>query len=255
MPVTERFNDKNLIELAKQQYENKQRSTIPANTVKLPSGGQVYPESSPLRKGTVEMRYMTAYDEDILTNTSYIKQNTVIDKLLQALIMDPIDIDDLIMLDKEYLVIAARIHGFGADYTVAVTDPNTGKSSTQTLDLSKLEMRPFTITSNSLGEFSYAAEGIDIKFRFLTKREVDSISDEHTISDFLTRSIIEVNGSRTPHDIEHFVRYQMTPRESRDFRRYVSENIPGVKLEATFEGENGSTFTAGFPLRSELLWL
>ena len=72
MPVTERFSDKNLIELAKQQYENKQRSTIPSIAVTLPSKGLVYPESSPLRKGTVEMRYMTAYDEDILTNTTYI---------------------------------------------------------------------------------------------------------------------------------------------------------------------------------------
>jgi hypothetical protein len=254
MPVTERFNDKNLIELAKQQYENKQRSTIPANTVKLPSGGQVYPESSPLRKGTVEMRYMTAYDEDILTNTSYIKQNIVIDKLLQALILDPVDVDDMIISDKEYLIIAARIHGFGAEYTVAITDP-AGRSAVRTLDLSKLEMRPFTLTSNSQGEFPYTAEGIDIKFRFLNKREVDAISDDHTISDFLMHTIAEVNGSRKSHDIEHFVRYQMTPRESRDFRRYVAENIPGVNLEAQFEGEDGGTFTAGFPLRSDLLWL
>ena len=254
MPVTERFNDKNLIELAKQQYENKQRSTIPSIAVKLPSQGQVYPESSPLRKGTVEMRYMTAYDEDILTNTSYIKQNMVIDKLLQALILDPVDINDLIISDKEYLIIAARIHGFGADYTVAVTDP-AGRSAVRTLDLSKLEMRPFTLTSNSQGEFPYTADGIDIKFRFLNKREIDSISDDHTISDFLMRTITEVNGTRTPHDIEHFVRYQMTPLESRAFRRHVAENIPGVNLEAQFEGEDGGTFTAGFPLRSDLLWL
>jgi hypothetical protein len=254
MPVTERFNDKNLIELAKQQYENKQRSTIPANSVKLPSGGQVYPESSPLRKGTIEMRYMTAYDEDILTNSSYIKQNTVLDKLLEALILDPVAVDDLIIPDKEYLIIAARIHGFGAEYTVAVTDP-AGRSAVRTLDLSKLEMRPFTLTSNSQGEFPYTADGIDIKFRFLNKREVDEISDDHTVSDFLMRTIAEVNGSRKAHDIEQFIRYQMTPRESRDFRRYVAENMPGVNLEAQFEGEDGSTFTAGFPLRSELLWL
>lgn len=255
MPVTERFNDKNLIELAKQQYENKQRSTIPSIAVTLPSKGLVYPESSPLRKGTVEMRYMTAYDEDILTNITYIKQNTVLDKLLQSLILEPVDVDDLIISDKEYLIIAARVHGFGSEYTVAVTDPATNKSYIRTLDLTKLTMRPFDLTSNSQGEFTYTAEGIDIKFRFINKREVDSISDEHTVSDFLTRTIAEVNGSRKSHDIEHFIRYQMTPRESRDFRRYVAEHIPGVNLEATFEGEEGGTFTAGFPLRSDLLWL
>jgi hypothetical protein len=255
MPVTERFSDKNLIELAKQQYENKQRSTIPSIAVKLPSQGQVYPESSPLRNGTVEMRYMTAYDEDILTNVTYIKQNIVLDKLLQSLILEPINIDDLIIPDKEYLIIAARVHGFGAEYTVAVSDPGTNKSYIRTLDLSKLTMRPFELKSNSQGEFPYTAEGIDIKFRFLNKREVDLISDDHLISDFLMHTIAEVNGSRKQHDIEQFVRYQMTPRESRDFRRYVSENIPGVNLEATFEGDEGGTFTAGFQLRSDLLWL
>jgi hypothetical protein len=255
MPVTERFNDKNLIELAKQQYENKQRSTIPSVLVKLPSGGQVYPESSPLRKGTVEMRYMTAYDEDILTNSSYIKQNIVLDKLLQSLILEPIDTNELIVSDKEYLIIAARIHGFGAEYTVAVTDPATNKSIIRTLDLSKLAMRPFALTSNSQGEFTYTADGIDIKFRFITQKEANTISQEHMISDFLSLTICEVNDSRERHDVEHFIRYQFTPLESRNFRNYVLNNMPGVNLEATFEGEDGSTFIAGFPLRAELLWL
>jgi hypothetical protein len=255
MQVTNRVQDKTLIELAKQQYENKQRSTIPSVSVKLPSGGQVYPESSPLRKGTVEMRYMTAYDEDILTNTSYIKQNIVLDKLLQGLILDAVDVNELIIPDKEYLIIAARIHGFGPDYTVAVTDPATGKSSVQTVDLSKLTVQPFNITSNSNAEFTYEAPDIDIKFRFLTKRDVDTISEDHMISDFLAKSITEVNGMRTAIEIENFIKYQLTPKESRDFRRYIAENTPGVNLEATFEGENGSTFTAGFPLRSDLLWL
>ncbi len=106
MPVTDRLSDKNLIELAKQQYENKQRSTVPSVLVPLPSKGQVYPESSALRKGHVEMRYMTAYDEDILTNSTYIKQGVVLDKLVKSLVLDPIDIDDLIvgMLLKKKLV-------------------------------------------------------------------------------------------------------------------------------------------------------
>jgi hypothetical protein len=72
--VSTRVSNNNLIELVKQNYEKTQTSKIPGSIIELPSKGLVYPESSPLRSGTVEIRYMTAYDEDILTNGSYIKQ-------------------------------------------------------------------------------------------------------------------------------------------------------------------------------------
>jgi hypothetical protein len=79
--------DSNIIEIAKQRYESKQRSKLPSIIVSLASAGKIYPESSPLRAGQIEMRYMTAYDEDILTNTSYIKNGVVFDKLLESIIV------------------------------------------------------------------------------------------------------------------------------------------------------------------------
>ncbi len=59
--------------------ENKLK--IPTEVVDLPSQGLVYPESSPLSSGKIEMKYMTAREEDILTNQNYISNGTVIDKL------------------------------------------------------------------------------------------------------------------------------------------------------------------------------
>ena len=255
MPVTDRLSDKNLIELAKQQYENTKRSTIPSELVTLPSKGKVYPKSNPLSKGTVEMRYMTAYDEDILTNMSYIKAGTLFDKLLSNLILDTVNVDDIIPSDKDAMIIAARVHGYGANYDVTVTDPATKNIINRTINLSKLKQRDFNLQSNDDGEFDYTADGIDIKFKFLSQKQIESISPERLNSDFLKKSIVECNGSRDASEIENFIMYQMTPKESRDFRTYVTDNLPGLVLEAEFEGESGGTFTAGFQLRPDLFWI
>ena len=257
MPVTNRVTDKNLIELAKQQYENKQRSVVPSVMVPLPSNGQVYQETSPLRKGVVEMRYMTAYDEDILTNSTYIKQGVVLDKLIASLVLDPIDINELIVADKEAMIIAARVYGYGPEYPVTVTDStvNPPKLVQRNMNLSKLQVNPMTIQSNAAGEFDYIAEGIAIKFKYISRRDIETISDEHAVSDFLKLTIKEVNGKRDMHDIEHFIRYQMTPTESKTFRKYIADNLPSIKLEAEFPGEAGGTFTAGFQIGGDLFWV
>jgi len=93
--MTDRVTDSKLIELAKQKYEQKQIAKIPGEIVHLTSKGLVYPATSLLRKGYVEMRHMTAYDEDILTNASYVREGIVFDKLLASLIIDDININDI----------------------------------------------------------------------------------------------------------------------------------------------------------------
>ena len=89
--------------------------TLPTETVELPSQGALYPESSPLSKGTVEMKYMTAKEEDILTNQNYINQGIVIDKLLESLLVDKtINYNELLIGDKNAVMIAARILSYGS---------------------------------------------------------------------------------------------------------------------------------------------
>ena len=89
---------------------------MPTETIELPSKGLLYPESNPLSSGTIEMKYMTAKEEDILTNQSYIKQGIVIDKLVQSLIVSDVNYDDLLIGDKDAILVAARILGYGKDY-------------------------------------------------------------------------------------------------------------------------------------------
>jgi hypothetical protein len=90
---------------------------FPTEEIELPSKGLVYPNDNPLSSGKVEMKYMTAKEEDILTNQAYIRKGTVLDKLLKSLIIDKkINIDDLIVGDKNSLLIASRILGYGKEY-------------------------------------------------------------------------------------------------------------------------------------------
>jgi hypothetical protein len=112
---------------------------IPTETVTLPSKGLVYPETSLLSKGEIEMRYMSAKDEDILTNINFIKQGTAIDKLLKSLIVTPIDIDDMVLGDKNAILFAARILGYGKDYSFKFRNESTGKDEEYTVDLTQLK--------------------------------------------------------------------------------------------------------------------
>ena len=250
--LTDRYENKNLINLAKDKYEQKQKSTIPAEIVSLTSQGKVYPESSPLRSGKVEMRYMTAYDEDILTNNSYITEGVVLDKLLEALIVTDIDINEIAQVDKDGLILNARILSYGADYPVRVTDPKTKNQIQRTIDLSKIQTKTIDIDSDSQGEILYETESLQIKFKFPTATQSNNTK---TISEYLSTTITEVNGKRKQSEIDHFIRYEFLLKDSKDFQNYIIKNTPSVILEYEFEGEDGSAFTAGFPVGPNFFWL
>ena len=257
--VTNRLSKQDIIEIAKRDYEASQRSMLPSEIVNLPSKGYLYPESSPLRTGQLEMRYMTAYDEDILTNASYIKEGVVLDKLIDSLIVTSgVSISDIAQVDRDALLIQARILSYGVEYPVIVTDPESGKALNKTIDLTQLKHKPFDLQSDKNGEFSYKvqilSETYDLKFAFLSIEQTKKISQDNTISDLLKNMIRQVNDSRDPQEIESFIRYKFLAREAKQFRTYVFDNMPGVNLEYEFEGESGGTFTAGFQIGSDFFW-
>jgi hypothetical protein len=95
--------------------ENKLK--IPTEIVELPSQGLIYPESSPLSSGTIEMKYMTAREEDILTNQNYINKGIVLDELVKSLIVSDVKYEDLVVGDKNAILVASRILGYGKDYS------------------------------------------------------------------------------------------------------------------------------------------
>jgi hypothetical protein len=258
--MTTRLSDSQLADIAKQKYETHQINRVPGTIVELPSRGMVYPTSSLLRSGTVEMRYMTAYDEDILTNASYIKQGIMLDKLLESLILTPgFKIKDLAVADKEWLVISARISSYGSTYDVQITDP-TGKLLSTSVELSKLQFKPFDLKSDANGEFDYITESGDkLKYKYPTNFVMNNLPEDRVISFLLENCITQVNDTRLPAEITEYLKYNMRSIESRKFRAHIADTTPGIDMTYEFEyvtkEGNKETFRAGFPIGSDFLWI
>jgi len=249
--MTDRISDQSLIQLAKKQYEEQKRYSMPSEVFHLVSKGMVYPKTHPLRSGTIEMRYMTAYDEDILTNSSYIQDNIVLDKLLEALIVTPVDYSTIAKIDKNGLIVAARIVSYGKDYDVIVKDPKTSAELKRTVDLTKLKNSEFNLQSDDNGEFDYTlTDSTKVKFKFLSTGDAQDL----TISEFLAHTITQINDTRDTDAIRDFIRYKFLARESKQFRKYIIDNTPNITMSYDFEGEDGSTFTSGFPFGLDVFW-
>jgi hypothetical protein len=149
---------------------------FPTETIELPSKGLIYPEDNPLSSGKIEMKYMTAKEEDILSNQSYIQNGTVLDKLLKALIVTKCNYNDLIVGDKNAVMIAARVLGYGKDYKFEY------KGEEVEVDLSTLENKEFDENSITKGvnEFQYTLpnSGTEITYKLLSHKDEMAIEAE-----------------------------------------------------------------------------
>jgi hypothetical protein len=234
---------------------------IPTEIVELPSKGLLYPESSELAKGTIEMKYMTAREEDILTNQSYIKNGTVLDKLMKSLIVSPINYDEILIGDKNAIMVAARVLGYGKDYTFDYD------GETQTVDLSTLENKPVhpEIESRKVNEFEYVLphSGNRVTFRFLTHKDEQDINREieglkkinkDGSSELTTRLkyiITSVEGSREKKDIRDFVDNYLLAKDSRALREHIKELQPDVDL-SFFPSDGGDR--VNIPIGISFFW-
>jgi hypothetical protein len=215
-------------------------------TIELPSKGLIYPTDNPLSSGTVEMKYMTAKEEDILTNQSYIKNGTVLDKLLQSLVIDKsINIDDLIIGDKNALLIASRILGYGSKYPVRINGKDV------LIDLSILENKDIDFSSIEQGknEFSYTLESTSnvITYKLLTGKDEKIIEKEIAgikkiqqdaspeLTTRLKQMILSINGDTDKKSVRDFVDNYFLARDSRAFREHIKNTQPDVNLNVTLD--------------------
>ena len=235
--------------------------STPTEIVELPSKGLIYPDSSPLSKGEVEMKYMTAREEDILTNQNYISKGTVLDELIKSLIVSDVKYEDLIVGDKNALLVASRILGYGKDYTFM------WGGEEHTVDLSTLDNKPLNenLFKKGINEFDFTlpASKIDITFKLLTGADEKKINNEleglkklskNTLPELSTRLkyiITSVNGNRETKDIRQFVDTQLLARDSRALREYIKEVQPDVDL--TFFPDN-SDKKISIPVGISFFW-
>jgi|TARA_R110002153_G_scaffold167865_1_gene320562 hypothetical protein len=214
---------------------------FPTEEIELPSKGLIYPKDSPLSSGKVEMKYMTAREEDILSNQSYIQKGTVLDKLLDSLIIDKnIKTDDLIVGDKNALLIASRVLGYGKDYEVQI------KGESYIIDCSTLENKEFDESKFEAGknEFAYTlpSTGTVITYKLITglderqiNREVAGLKKLNKdaspeLSTRLKHVILSVDGQSEKKDIREFVDNYLLARDSRSFREHIKQTQPDVDL-------------------------
>ena len=216
---------------------------FPTEIIDLPSKGLVYSKESLLSEGKVEMKYMTARSEDILTNQSYIEKGIVLDKLLEDLIVTKINIKDLIVGDKNALLIAARVLGYGKEYKFTI------KGEEHTVDLSTLENKEFNTTQGT-NEFNFTLphSGNEITYKILTGHDESLIDQEikglkklnknasPELSTRLKYIITSVGGNRETKSIREFVDNYLLARDSRALREHIKETQPDVNLEYVLEG-------------------
>ena len=220
---------------------------LPTEIVELPSKGLIYPEDNPLSSGKVEMKYMTAKEEDILSNQAYIEKGIVIDKLLQSLIVSDINYNDLIIGDKNAIMVAARILGYGKNYSFTY-DGEEIEVDLTTLENKSLNEKLFT---KGINNFSYTLPATDteITFKILTHKDEQNIgreieglkkiskTDSSTVSTRLKHIITSVGGDAEQKTVREFVDKYMLAQDSRALRNHIQTFQPDIDL--TFFPPNG----------------
>jgi hypothetical protein len=231
---------------------------IPTEQVELPSKGLLYPEDNPLSSGTIEIKYMTAKEEDILTNQSYIKKGIVLDKLIQALIIDKaVNIQDLYTGDKNAILIASRVLGYGSEYDIMYAGEKV------TVDLSKLENKVIDESlydSENDFDFKLPHSETNITFQLVNSRLDKKIDDEVAgikkikkdaspeATTRLKHIITSIEGDTSGKTIRDFVDNYFLARDARALREYIVKVQPDVELKWSVENDEGEFIEIDIPI-------
>lgn len=247
-------------------------SKFPTETIELPSQGHFYPEGHPLSNGQLELKMMTAKEEDILTNQNLIRKGIVLDKLLESLIVTQVKIDDILIGDKNAAFFAARRLAYGDVYgPVKVTCPKCSTECEKKIDLSLMKAKEMDLSQYPKGqnefEFFLPYTKKVIRYKLLTHRDEVSIEAEtkamakvnkNATSDVTTRlrtMIISIDNNTDRAFIHRFVTQEMPSRDSLALRQYVREQTPD--LDMTFEfscDECSHEERVSVPMTAQFFW-
>jgi len=254
-------------------------SKFPTEMIDLPSGGSLYPEGSSLSSGRVEMKYMTAKEEDILTSANLIQKGVVIDTLLRALIVSngegrSVNYNDLVVGDKNAIMIAARVLGYGADYPVEMACPACGVKQKQTIDLTTLENKnteaeladedgrftfklPIAKKTLTFKILTHADEKlVDAEAKRMKKKKVGGNGITYELTSRFKYMIVAIEGEEDKTAIRAFVDNEFLSRDSLAFRQYVEEVSPDVDMTVYFECDacGHEDATVQMPMNVQFFW-
>jgi hypothetical protein len=244
---------------------------FPTEVIGLPSDGKCYPSDNPLSKGQLEIKYMTAREEEILSSQNLIKKGVVLDKLFESIIVTPgVNPDDILIGDKNAIMLATRILGYGPEYIVEMEDSD-GERHKVSVDLSKIktkevdvnvlnENNTFTFTTpigkNTI-EFKLLTHGderlIDVDVKSLKKFNKDGLSSELTTRyRYMIRS---VDGKSDTKSIVDFINNKFLARDTKAFREYIKTIQPDVVMEFDYvDPITGETEVRSIPMGVGFFW-
>ena len=229
----------------------KENYLFPTETIDLPSGGKFYSPESPLSKGTIEIKMMTAKEEDILSNPNLLKKGIAIDRLLESLIVTKnVKVDDLLIGDKNALIFAARRLAYGDSYgPIQIKCPKCDVENKITINLAEIqnqEQQSEFDSKNGLFEFQLPYSKVSVKVKVLTghdekqiEAELNALSkiNKQNTSEVTTRlkkSIVELNGQTDRKVINDFVDEKMTSRDSLALRQFIRKVTPDIDSSFNF---------------------
>jgi len=227
----------------------KQETKYPTEFISLPSQGLLYDVNNPLSSGILEMKQLSAREENLLSNTTLLKNGTLIDKLLEAVIVDKtIKVDDMIMQDVDAAMIALRALAYGNKFDAQVTCARCGKETQVELDISTMKNKELDLSLYPKGEnnfpFQLPHSKVNITFKFLTRKDIYNIDKEiealkkisKQSAEMTTRLnyiITSVDGDNTTARIRKFVDSELLSKDSLELRRYIKSLSP--EFDTTFE--------------------
>jgi hypothetical protein len=225
---------------------------VPIESVPLPSNGVVYSPESPLHaRETIDIRAMTAREEDILTSRALIKKGTVITELIRSCLTDKrIQVQDMLAGDRNAVMVALRITGYGAEYNVEADCPKCNNRSKQEFDLAGMPIKRLQIEPVAKGqnifEFKLPVTKKTVNFKFLTGRDEEEISTiqerakkqgaqaDNLVTTRLQYSIVSIDGNTDRGSINGFIR-NLQARESMALRMFIDSNEPGIDMKAELD--------------------
>ena len=249
---------------------SEQKFTVPVELIDLPSKGLIYPKENALSSGQVEMKYMTAKEEDILTNVNLLRQGLAIEKMLKSLIKSPINYEDLTLGDRNGLLIAARILSYGKDYSFSYKNPNTGEEEKVEIDLQNLKYKELDWSKfNNKNEFEFKLpkSGNTVTFKLLTVADDRKIDEEikgikknlgleaGAISTRLKHQIIAINGEYSVKAVRDFIDDgYLLAMDSKDLRKHIETVTPDIDMSINFTLKDGQEIKIDLPMTAEFFF-
>ena len=247
---------------------NQKQFDFPTEVLDLPSKGKLYPKEHPLSSGQITIKYMTAKEEDILSSTNLIKKGIVLDKLIESIIVDAVNIDDILVGDKNAIVLATRLLGYGPNYNISFYSSKAGKSIETTVDLAQIKTKDVDYSNfGNQNEFQFTTPtGNTLVFKLLTHGDEKLIDKDiaalekmnkdgsYEITTRLRYMIKSVDGNSDLGHINKFINNSFLAKDSRAFREHIKKISPDMNMTFTYVHEDGESEVAPIPMGVGFFW-